>query len=124
MSSFSAFSTTQSIPPTISLDERSIPAITSSLTPFAFAPGVLNTAIPSSVHLSTGILFTPAPALAIAIRLSEKSISCIFALLTRIPEASSILSVLAKLSSNLEIPKEAILFNVAYLCISSPSTDK
>jgi hypothetical protein len=43
------------------------------LTAFAFAPGVLNTGIPSSEHSSTGILFTPAPALAIALRLLPKS---------------------------------------------------
>ena len=35
---------------------RSIPAITISLTPLALAPGVLNTTIPFSAHLSSGIL--------------------------------------------------------------------
>ena len=33
-------------------------AITISFTPFAFAPGVLNTTMPRSVHLSNGMLFT------------------------------------------------------------------
>ena len=39
---------THSIPPTISRDARSIPASTSSFTPLALAPGVLNTTIPFS----------------------------------------------------------------------------
>ena len=82
-----------SIPPTTSLAAKSIPQITSSFTPFAFAPGVLNTTIPASAHRSRGILFTPAPALAIARRFSEKSMSPIAADLTIIASASSILSV-------------------------------
>ena len=45
-----------------------LPARTSSFTPFAFAPGVLNTTIPFSAHFSRGILLTPAPALATAVR--------------------------------------------------------
>ena len=44
------------------------PARTNSFTAFALAPGVLKTTIPLSVHKSTGILFTPAPALEIALR--------------------------------------------------------
>lgn len=48
-------------------------AIMSSFTALAFAPGVLNTTIPFSVHRSTGILFTPAPALAIAFKSFENS---------------------------------------------------
>ncbi len=48
-------------------------ARTSSLTALAFAPGVLNTGIPRSVHAGTGILFTPAPALAIAISVDGTS---------------------------------------------------
>ena len=53
------------------------PQITSSLTAFAFAPGVLKTTTPFSAQASTGILFVPAPALAIAIVASLSSISCI-----------------------------------------------
>ena len=85
----SSFSCTQLMPPMISLDASSIPAITSSFTPFALAPGVLNTTIPCSAHFSSGILFTPAPALAIAFRSVANSISCIAALLTRIASAVS-----------------------------------
>lgn len=89
----SSYPFTQLIPPTISLAASSIPAITSSFTPFAFAPGVLNTTIPSSAQRSSGILFTPAPARAIAFKFSPNSISCILALRTRITSASAAFSV-------------------------------
>ena len=62
------------IPSTIPLDESSIPQITSSLTAFAFAPGVLKTTTPVSVASLMGILLTPAPALAIADRLFPNSV--------------------------------------------------
>ena len=53
--------------PSNRLREEAINAVnTSSFTAFALAPGVLKTTIPCSVHLSTGILLTPAPARAIA----------------------------------------------------------
>ncbi len=80
---------TQSIPPMISLEAKSIPAITNSFTPLALAPGVLNTTIPCSAHLSRGILFTPAPALPMAFKDGSNSISCITALLTKIASAPS-----------------------------------
>ena len=64
----SLLSFTHSIPPTISREARIIAATTSSFTPLALAPGVLNTTIPFSAHSSSGILLTPAPALATAIR--------------------------------------------------------
>ena len=79
---------THSIPPTTSLAANSIPAITSSFTPLALAPGVLNTTTPCSAHLSRGILLTPAPALATARSFSGISISCMDALLTNMPSAS------------------------------------
>ena len=59
----------------IFLEMPIIPQIVSSLTAFAFPPGVLNTAMPSSVHLSIGILFTPAPTLAIARQFFENDSS-------------------------------------------------
>jgi len=93
MFSSSLLSSTHLFPPIISLDARSIPHNTNSLTPFALAPGVLNTTTPFSAHLSKGILLTPAPALATAKRLSDNSISCIAALLTNTAFASSKLSV-------------------------------
>ncbi len=83
---------TQLIPPTMSREANIRPAITNSFTPLALAPGVLNTTIPSSAHFSRGILLTPAPALAIALRLFPNSISCITALLTKITSASSTFS--------------------------------
>ena len=43
--------------------------------------------------LSKGMLFTPAPALAIAFKFLENSISCIAALRTKIASAASIVSV-------------------------------
>ena len=84
---------THSIPPTTSRAANSMPAITSSFTPLALAPGVLNTTIPFWAHLSRGMLLTPAPALATASRFSGRSISCMEALRTRTPSASFILSV-------------------------------
>ena len=103
-------SATHCIPPRISLAASSIPAITSSFTPFAFAPGVLNTTIPFSAHLSSGILLTPAPALATASRLSGSSSSCIAALLTRTASASAKLSVVPNVAGNKFIPILAIGF--------------
>ena len=47
-------------------EASSSPPSTSSFTALALAPGVLNTTMPASLHLSTGILLTPAPARAIA----------------------------------------------------------
>ena len=83
---------TQFTPPTISRAARNIPASTASLTPLALAPGVLKTTMPCSAHLSSGILFTPAPALATARRPSGRSISCMAALLTIATCASAKLS--------------------------------
>ena len=85
--SLSSSCATHSMPPTISREARSIPARTSSLTPFAFAPGVLNTTIPFSAHASTGMLLTPAPARAMTLTCSGSSMSCIFALLTKTASA-------------------------------------
>ena len=90
-SSLSLF--THSIPPAISRDASSIPASTSSLTPFALAPGVLKTTIPCSAQSASGMLLTPAPALATARRLFGSSMPCMAALLTRTASAPSRLSV-------------------------------
>mgnify|MGYP000358962695 CR=1 FL=1 len=68
---------------------KSIDEITSSFTAFALAPGVLNTTTPLSLIFSSGILLTPAPALPTAFKLSPISISCIFALLTKIASGFS-----------------------------------
>ena len=108
----------QSAASTIFLEERRRAAITSSLTALAFAPGVLKTTMPSSVHLSRGILFVPAPALAMALRFFENSILCISALLTSMPSASSIVSVILKFSSSCLRPFGEIAFKVAILYIS------
>ena len=95
------------------LDERRRPAITSSLTAFAFAPGVLNTQIPCSAHFSTGMLFTPAPALAIARRFEPNSMSCIAAERTIIASGLACVSATVYFAlSKTSVPHEAILFNV------------
>ena len=44
----------------ISRDASKSPATTSSFTPLAFAPGVLNATIPFFAYSSNGILLTPA----------------------------------------------------------------
>ena len=43
-------------------EARNMPAIVSSFTALALAPGVLNTGMPRFEYASTGILFTPLPA--------------------------------------------------------------
>ena len=53
-------------------------AKTASLTAFALAPGVLKTTIPAAVASSIGILLVPAPARAIALRLSGNVVPCRF----------------------------------------------
>ena len=59
--------------------------MTSSATALALAPGVLKTTMPAAVHLSMGILLVPAPARAMASRLSGRGTSCRSALRTRMP---------------------------------------
>src|SRR5262245_40098674 len=54
----------------------STPAITSSFTALAFAPGALKTGTPRLFIRSTGMLFTPAPARPIALTLAGMSIAC------------------------------------------------
>ena len=63
---------------------------TSSFTALALAPGVLNTTMPFSVQASTGMLFTPAPARAMASRFSPSSMSCMEADRTKMPWGFSI----------------------------------
>ena len=109
-----AFSFTQLMPPSISLAASSIPQITISFTPFALAPGVLKTTMPFSAHFSSGILLTPAPALATATSLSENSISCIDALRTRIASASFTSSVFVYPSPNTSSPTWATGFKHVY----------
>src|SRR4029450_4140947 len=53
-----------------------MPATTSSLTAFAFAPGALNTGTPRADMLGIGMLLVPEPARPTASRDSEISISC------------------------------------------------
>ena len=64
--------------------------ITSSFTAFEFAPGVLNTTIPFCERSFTGMLFTPAPALAIAFTLGSSSIESISCERTRIASGLTI----------------------------------
>ena len=94
-------------------EEISRPAMTSSLTALALAPGVLNTTTPVSLHLSTGMLLTPAPARAMASRLSGSSISCMAADRTITPVAVDRSSVTVYLAaSKRAVPQAAILFSV------------
>ena len=67
-----AWAFTHSAPPSTSREASSRAQITSSFTALALAPGVLNTTMPASEHLSTGMLFTPAPARAMAHSFSGK----------------------------------------------------
>ena len=61
------------------------PASTSSFTALALAPGVLNTGIPISVHLSMGMLLVPAPARATPSKLSLSSMLCMSKLRRMMP---------------------------------------
>ena len=79
MFSSAALAFTHSTPPTMSRLARSMAAITSSLTPFALAPGVLNTTMPFFAYSACGMLLTPAPARATARSLSPGTSSSIFA---------------------------------------------
>ena len=59
---------TYAIPGKMPRVASSIPAITSSFTALALAPGVLNTTMPSLLYGASGTLLTPAPARAAASR--------------------------------------------------------
>ena len=85
-----------------------MPHIASSLTPFAFAPGVLNTTMPAFAHLSSGILLTPAPALAIASSDSGSSASCSDAERTSTASASASVSVLTYSDVRSDVPTDDI----------------
>ena len=90
-----AFSFTQPMPPTMSRLASSMPAITSSFTPLAFAPGVLKTTMPFLAYSAWGMLFTPAPARATASSRSPGTSSSIFAERTNTASASSNFSIRA-----------------------------
>ena len=111
----------QSMASVILREERSAAQMTSSLTALALAPGVLNTAMPCSEHLSIGILLTPAPARAIARSPSENCISCIDAERTIMAAGSFALSVqLYFAGSKRSVPHFAILLSVNISVMASP----
>ena len=110
-----AFAFTHSMPPTMSRLARSMAAITSSFTPFALAPGVLNTTMPFFAYSAWGMLFTPAPARATARRFAPGTISSILALRTNTASAAAKSSVRAYLSSRLFSPTAAMGFRQVYL---------
>ena len=112
---------TYSTPPMTSRLANNIPVSTISLTALALAPGVLNTTIPSSLHASTGILFTPAPALAMANSSGFLGRSCIFALRTIMASGFSMASDVSYVSSNTFRPTGEILFN-SFIFILTQST--
>ena len=62
----------------------SMPAITSSFTALALAPGALKTGTPRALIAATGMLLVPAPARPIACTLAGMSIECMSAERTRI----------------------------------------
>ena len=91
---------------------------TSSATALALAPGVLNTTMPLFVQSSTGMLFVPAPARAMASRLSGSGASCISALRTRMPcGAAASLSISNWLAGSLARPTGEMAFNVLIVYI-------
>ena len=91
-----------------------------SLTAFAFAPGVLNTATPFAVKAETGILFVPAPARATAFAVEGISISCISAERTIIASGFKISDAISYWSrGNCSNPFEDILFSVCILYIKT-----
>ena len=69
-----------------------MPVMTSSFTALAFAPGAMNTGTPRSLIFSTGTLFVPAPARAMASTLDGISISSMLCERTRIASGCAILS--------------------------------
>ena len=115
MAASAALAFTHSMPPTMSRLASSMAAITSSFTPFAFAPGVLNTTMPFFAYSAWGMLFTPAPARATASRFGPGVISSIFALRTKTASAEAKSSVRAYLSSRLPSPTSAMGFRHVYL---------
>ena len=108
--SSSALARTHSTPPMMSREASSMPASTSSFTALALAPGVLNTAMPASANLSSGMLFTPAPARATALHFAGMSMTCISAERTRMASASSTLSVSSYSSVSRARPSVEMLF--------------
>ena len=69
----------------------SMPAITSSFTALAFAPGALNTGTPRLLIASTGMLLVPAPARRSRARVGGIAIACMSCERTRIASGSAIL---------------------------------
>ena len=91
----------------------------SSFTALALAPGVLKTTMPASEQRSMGMLLVPAPARAMASRLSGSSASSISAERTRMPAGSAQSSETAYLAlSSFSRPMGEILFRVLMLYMS------
>ena len=119
MFSSSAFWRHQSMPPTMSRLPSISAHTTSSFTAFAFAPGVLNTTMPSSAQRSSGMLFTPAPARAMAHKVSENCMSCMAALRTRMPDAWLASSVSSYASVSKSVPNFEMLFKQWMYCMAT-----
>ncbi|OQC23102.1 MAG: hypothetical protein BWX71_02175 [Deltaproteobacteria bacterium ADurb.Bin072] len=111
----------QAIPSVTFRLASSMPRMTSSFTPLAFAPGVLNTTMPFSEHLSMGMLFTPAPARAMAFRLEGRVMSFISLLRTRMPSGSETPVRYSYLSVKRRKPFSEMLFSRSILYIQSSS---
>ena len=94
---------------------------TSSATALALAPGVLKTTMPARVQSSMGMLLVPAPARAMASRLSGRGAPCMSALRTRMPCGASVsLSTSNRLAGSLASPTGEMAFKVLMVYIQSP----
>jgi len=71
-----------------------MPAITSSFTALALAPGALNTGTPRSLIFLTGMLLVPAPARPMAFTVGGMSMPCMSAERTRMASGSVTLAPL------------------------------
>src|SRR5450759_2040923 len=90
----------------------SMPAITSSFTAFALAPGVLNTTMPRLLRSATGMLFVPAPARATASTESGSVTLCRSAERTSTPSASSMSDPTSYEAGSRSRPSELMALNV------------
>src|SRR5688572_3705965 len=96
------------------------PAITSSLTALALAPGALKTGIPRSVMVTTGMLFTPAPARPIAFSEGPNVALCRSADRRRIASGSGISApVMNRSCGSLASPAAEMLLSVCTLNMGS-----
>ncbi len=96
----------------------SMPAMASSLTAFALAPGALKTGTPLALIASMGMLLVPAPARPIAATVSGISMSCILYDRTSMASGCAISDATSYRSrGKWRSPSTAMLFSVSILYI-------